>query len=128
MFQEPPAPLPPTPGTSVQAEAPAAPLYDERADGTLVIDLMRLVPPRPEEECVDEAADPLNPVIIVCDAVGRTSHRLGPQVGPVDDFAIAIPRARIKLSENAEAEANLIKQGVGGFDADGAEVKLKIDF
>ena len=25
-------------------------------------------------------------------------------------------------------EANLIKQGVGGFDADGAEVRLKIDF
>jgi hypothetical protein len=50
-------------------------------------------------------------------------------VGPVDDgFGSAIPRARIRLSENAEAEANLIKQGVGGFDADGAEVRVKIGF
>lgn len=50
-------------------------------------------------------------------------------VGPVDDgFGSAIPRAQIRLSDTASAEANLIKQGVGGFDADGAEVRVKIEF
>jgi hypothetical protein len=45
-----------------------------------------------------------------------------------DGFGSAVPRARIKLSDTASAEANLINQGVGGFDADGGEVRLKIDF
>ncbi len=45
-----------------------------------------------------------------------------------DDFAIAIPRARVKLSDTTSAEANLASTPVGGFDADGAEVRLKIDF
>lgn len=96
--------------------------------GPLVIDLTQFVPPPPAEECTDAPADPLTSEIVVCAATGP-APRLGPMVGPVDDgFGSAIPRARIKLSENAEAEANLIKQGVGGFDADGAEVRVKIDF
>lgn len=97
-------------------------------EGPVVIDLTQLVPPLPAQECTEDQPDPLNPAIIVCTETGP-APRLGPVVGPVDDgFGSAIPRARIKLSENAEAEANLIKQGVGGFDADGAEVKVKIDF
>ncbi len=97
------------------------------ATGGTVIDLTLLALP-PSEPCDDDQADPLNPVILVCADTGP-APRLGPVVGPVDDgFASAIPRARIKLSDNAEAEANLISQGVGGFDADGGEVRVKIDF
>lgn len=105
------------------------PLIDVPADDSrVVIDLTQFVPPPPAEECIDEPADPLNAEILVCAQTGP-APRLGPMVGPVDDgFGSAIPRARIKLSENAEAEANLIKQGVGGIDADGAEVRVKIDF
>lgn len=96
--------------------------------GDTVIDLTRLAPPPPAEPCDDDQPDPLNPVIVVCADTGP-APRLGPVVGPVDDgFASAIPRARIKLSDNVEAEANLIKQDVGGFDADGGEVRIKIDF
>lgn len=94
----------------------------------VVIDLTQFVPAPPSDRCPDAAADPFNPEIVVCTASGP-SPRLGPVMGPVDEgFASAIPRARIKLSDTASAEANLIKQGVGGIDADGAEVRLKIDF
>ena len=128
MIDEPPQP-PPSETTGALGEAEAAPLLmQERPDGSLVIDLTQFVPPPPAQECADDQPDPLNPAILVCTDTGP-APRLGPMVGPVDDgFGSAIPRARIKLSDNAEAEANLIKQGVGGFDADGAEVKVKIDF
>lgn len=97
-------------------------------DAKILIDLTQFVPPPPAEPCADDQPDPLNPVIVVCADTGP-APRLGPVVGPVDDgFGSAIPRARIKLSDNAEAEANLIKQGVGGFDTDGGEVRVKIDF
>jgi hypothetical protein len=126
MIDEPPAP-PPTPAIA-GAETPAASPDRVQQDGRLVIDLTRLVSPPPAPDCPNEATDPFNPEIVVC-AAAALSPRLGPQVGPVDDgFASAIPRARIKLSERAEAEANLAKTPVGGFDADGAEVRLKIDF
>ena len=119
---------PPFPETELGAKADASAIMPitQRADGTVVIDL--LLPPPPSEECVEEVADPFNPTIVVCRKT-TPSQRLGPVVGPLDDgFASAIPRARIKLSDKAAAEANVIKQGVGGFDADGAEVRLKIDF
>jgi hypothetical protein len=124
MIDEPPTPPP----AVAETETPTA-LRDQRqADGRVVIDLTRLVPQPPVTECAEGQPDPVNPEIVVC-AASTPSPRLGPVVGPVDDgFGSAIPRARIKLSDNAAAEANLINQGVGGFDADGAEVKLKIDF
>lgn len=125
MIDEPPA-VPPS--AIAATEAPAATVDGRQADGRVVIDLTQLVPPPAVEPCRDQPADPFNPEIVVCEATAP-SPRLGPMVGPVDDgFGSAIPRARIKLSDTASAEANLIKQGVGGFDADGAEVKLKIDF
>ena len=43
-------------------------------------------------------------------------------------FSAATFRARLKISDNAEAQANTIKKSVGGFDADGGEVRLKIEF
>jgi hypothetical protein len=47
----------------------------------------------------------------------------------VDDaFGSAIPRARIKLSDTASAEANVHNTPVGWFNANGGEVRLKIDF
>lgn len=101
-----------------------APLLEE----PVVIDLTQFVPAPPAEECTDEPADPLNSEIVVCAETGP-APRLGPKVGPVDDgFASAIPRARIKLSEHAEAQANLHNTQVGGFDANGGEVRVKIDF
>jgi len=126
MMDDPPPPAE-VPSAIVATQAPATPLMEQRADGTLVVDLMQLVPP-PPSDCVVDEPDPFNPEIVVCDTSAPT-QRLGPQVGPVDDgFASAIPRARIKLSENAEAQANVAKTPVGGFDADGAEVRLKIGF
>ncbi|WP_285711088.1 hypothetical protein [Erythrobacter oryzae] len=124
MIDEPPTPPP----AVAEIWAPAVPLDQLESDGRVVIDLTRLVPPPPAGECTDEAADPLTSEIVVC-AASTPAPRLGPVVGPVDDgFGSAIPRARLKLSDNAEAEANLINQGVGGFNANGGEVRVKIDF
>jgi hypothetical protein len=124
MTDEPPAPPPVTSETA----APAAPASAARAVGRVVIDLTQFVPPLPAEGCTDAPADSFNAEIVVC-AASTPAPRLGPVVGPVDDgFGSAIPRARIKLSDNAEAEANLINQGIGGFDAEGAEVRVKIGF
>lgn len=128
MIDEPPVPSAIPPAAETVGEATGMIAYSERADGSVVIDLTQLVPPPSAPDCPDEAPDPFNPEIVVCATTGPTP-RLGPVVGPVNDgFGSAIPRARIKLSDTASAEANLIKQDVGGFDADGAEVKLKIDF
>jgi hypothetical protein len=123
-----PTPPPPQPAPLVaEAEAPPAPAMQERADGALVIDLTQLIPP-PSSECVADDPDPFQPEIVVCKATGP-SPRLGPVVGPVDDgFGSAIPRARIKLSDKAEAQANATKPSVGGWNAQGGEVRLKIDF
>jgi len=97
-------------------------------DLKVAIDLMQFAPPPPAEECTDAPADPLNSEIVVC-ADSGTSPRLGPTVGPMDEeFGSAIPRARIKLSESAEAEANATAPAVGGINAQGGEVRLKIDF
>ena len=123
-----PPPIPPDPTVTV-AELPAVPADQLRADGTLVIDLTRLVPPRPQDDCGDAEPDPFNPEIVVCEAPAGPSPRLGPVVGPVDDgFGSAIPRARIKLSDTAEAQANATAPSVGGWNAQGGEVRLKIDF
>jgi len=128
MIDAPPVPPAPPPAAEAAGEAPAAPAYAERADGRVVIDLTQLLPEPPAPDCPDEAPDPFNPEIVVC-AASTPAPRLGPVVGPVDyGFASAIPRARFKLSEDAEAEANLINQGVGGINANGAEVRLKIGF
>lgn len=123
-----PAPPPAEPVRQVaEAKPPVQPAMQERADGTLVIDLTQLTPP-PPSECVADEPDPFNPEIVVCKATGP-SPRLGPVIGPVDDgFASAIPRARIKLSDKAEAQANATNPSVGGWNAQGGEVRLKIDF
>ena len=128
MIDEPPPQAPVLAAPAEDGTSAAAPVIAEKADGSVVIDLTRLVPPLPDEECVDAPADPLASEIVVC-AVTGPSPRLGPMVGPVDDgFASAIPRARIKLSETAEAQANLHNTPVGGFNANGGELRLKIDF
>lgn len=122
---------PPTTGTSVaapviEAEVPAQLPMTQRPDGTLVINLLPLAPP--PAECVAEEPDPFNPEIVVCRETAA-SPRIGPDLLPdVDDFGNAIPRARLKLSDTAAAEANAINKGVGGWNANGGEVRLKIDF
>jgi hypothetical protein len=121
-----PPPLEPAPLVA-EAEVPAAPAMQHSVDGSLVIDLTQLNPP-PRSECVADEPDPFNPEIVVCKATGP-SPRLGPVVGPVDEeFGSAIPRARIKLSDKAEAQANATNPSVGGWNAQGGEVRLKIDF
>jgi len=99
---------------------------EQRADGTLVIDLLPLAPP--PSACVAEEPDPLNPEIIVCRETAP-SARIGHDILPdVDDFGIGIPRAGIRLSGTATMEANTINKSVGGINANGGEVRLKIDF
>ncbi len=102
MIDEPPVPS----ETSAPAPAPATPApvaYAERPDGSVVIDLTRLVPPPPAENCAGDTSDPFASDIVVCEVAPR-SQRLGPVMGPVDEeFGSAIPRALLKLSENAEA-------------------------
>ncbi|MEL6530391.1 MAG: hypothetical protein AAFQ27_10545 [Pseudomonadota bacterium] len=118
-----------TAGSPEQASE-SLPAVTERADGTIVVDLTRLAP-RPEaQECIASDPNPLDNAIIVC-GEGATDQRVYSSYGPADEpgeFGSAIPRARVKLSDNVEAEANVIKKGVGGWDANGAEVKVKIDF
>ena len=99
-----------------------------RPDGSLVIDLTSLAPP--PTECIAEEPDPLNHEIIVCRDT-LLSPRLGADYGPTADEVVegsAVPRARVRLSDDAEAEANVINKGVGGFNANGGEVRVKIDF
>jgi hypothetical protein len=111
---------------SPAAEAPPVLPMQQRGDGTLVIDLMP--PAASGKACLASESDPFNPEIIVCEQALR-SPRITPNPLPeVDDFGNAIPRAQIRLSDTATAEANLINQGVGGFNANGGEVRLKIDF
>ena len=125
IVDDPPAPLPQPPATEiVEPHLPT----ELRADGTLVIDLTSLT--SDTTQCLDEEPDPLNPEIIVCRET-TTSPRLGADYGPSADELIegsAIPRARWKLSDDATLEANTINQGVGGFNANGGEVRVKIDF
>ena len=121
-----PPPAEIAPETEEGEVAPHLPM-EQRADGTLVINLLPLAPP-PAGECLSEESDPLNPEIVVC-RQSAPSPRIGPNVLPdVDDFAIRIPRARVKLSDTAAAEANATAPSVGGWNAQGGEVRLKIDF
>ncbi|MEM1195975.1 MAG: hypothetical protein AAGH57_07725 [Pseudomonadota bacterium] len=141
MFDDPPiepVPEPPAPSALVAQAPPTGNRIEDktgdrtlpsqtRADGTLVIDLMPLAPA--PQTCLEEAPDPFNPTIVVC---GRTEPdpRLGTVLPSTQDilFGSAVPRARLKLSDNSEAQANTIKKSVGGFDADGAEVRWKLEF
>lgn len=125
MTDLPPPPAEPVPILAESEVPPHLPMQT-RADGTLVIDLMPLAAPR--NPCAVSEPDPLNPEIVVCEAALRS-----PQIGPnplpeVDDFGNAIPRAQLRLSDTVSAEANALNQGVGGFNANGGEVRLKIDF
>jgi hypothetical protein len=123
-----PPPPPPPASDSVAAETGVTshlPM-EQRADGTLVINLRPLAPP--PTHCALEEPDPFNPEIIVC-----RETELSPRIGPemlveVDDFGSAIPRARVKLSDTAAAEANATAPSVGGWNAQGGEVRVKIDF
>lgn len=128
MTEPPPSPPDPPPlSAEIDAEAPVPSPMQQRADGTLVIDLTQLAPP-PPTECVADEPNPFQPEIVVCKDTGP-SPRLGKVIGPVDDgFGSAIPRARIKLSDKAEAQANATNPSVGGWNAQGGEVRLKIDF
>lgn len=133
MMDEPPALLPPPPPPQqvvMQAEQPAQSLTPPPPSDRVVIDLMQLAPAPLAEPCEETVADPLNAGIVVCTQADGPSPRLGPMVGPVDEeaFGSAIPRARIKLSDKAAAEANVHNTPVGGFNANGGEVRLKIDF
>ncbi|MBD2842233.1 hypothetical protein [Erythrobacter rubeus] len=128
MIDEPPPP-PVSPHEQVEAVEPHLPT-ETRADGSIAIDLISLAPP--PKQCAEEEPepDPFNPEIVVC---GETelSARLGADYGPTADEVIegsAVPRAKWQLSDNASAELNGTQTGVGGFSAQGGEVRVKIDF
>lgn len=135
MFDEPPVETPPPPAVEQVAavdtasDAPVSLPVEERADGSLLIDLTPLAPKPQAQECLDSDPNPLDDGIVVCREL-TTDQRLGPQYGPTDEvvFASAIPRAKVRLSEEATAEANAINKGVGGFNANGGEVRVKIGF
>lgn len=92
----------------------------------LVINLSPLAPP--PTQCELEEPDPFNLEIIVCWET-ESSPRIGPHIlTQVDDFGTAIPRARVKLPEHAEGQANATAPSVGGWNAQGGELRLKIDF
>lgn len=125
MTELPPLPSEP-PEILAEADVPSHLPVESRADGTLVINVLAPVPR--QQDCSNDEPDTLNPEIVVC-RDGGPSPRLGPMVGPDDDgFSSAIPRARIRLSDKAAAEANVHNTPVGGFNANGGEVRLKIDF
>lgn len=113
---------------AVEGVEPHLPM-EERDDGSVLIDLMPLVAPQPVADCLLPEPDPFNPEIVVC---GNTTPppRLRPQVGPTEEeeFGSAIPRAKVRLSEDATAELNGTQTGVGGFTSQGGEVRVKIDF
>lgn len=117
--------VPPAAETAETSAAAATLLL--RPAAPLVIDILAPAPSL-AEDCAAREADPFSPEIIVCQPA-KASPRLTKSIGPeIDDFGNAIPRARVKLSEHAEAQANLINKSVGGWNANGAEVRLKIDF
>ncbi|MFL0670252.1 MAG: hypothetical protein ACJLS3_02095 [Erythrobacter sp.] len=108
------------------ADPQPAPIATPRPAAPLVIDILARTPL--PEQCAGQEADPFNPEIIVCQQAApppRLSKSIGPEL---DDFGNAIPQARVKLSEHAEAQANLINKSVGGWNANGAEVRLKFGF
>lgn len=125
---------PPAPPVAIETPSEKANITDLPTvlndDGTLVIDLTPLaVPPT---ECAHKLAqpDPFNPEIIVC---GETvlSPRLGADYGPTADEVVegsAVPRAQFRLSDSAVVEANVANNAVGGFNANGGEVRVKIGF
>ncbi|MEM7667214.1 MAG: hypothetical protein AAF250_15265 [Pseudomonadota bacterium] len=102
---------------------------EERDDGSVLIDLMPLTTPPSVADCLLPEPDPFNPEIVVC-GNATPPPRLGPQVGPTEEeeFGSAIPRAKVRLSEDATAELNGTQTGVGGFTSQGGEVRVKIDF
>ena len=94
---------------------------EEREDGSLVIDLMPL-----NEQCQDTQPDPINPTIVVC-RTRNTDQRVDNQP-PVDAFGNAIPRARLKLSENSALSLDAKEKAVGGHTANAALVTVTVDF
>lgn len=128
MIDEPPVPAEAVLSVVEHEASATAPEPDQRLGDRVVIDLLQLVPPPPPPVCEPDEPDPFNPEIVVCHT-SEVSQRLGPKVGPEDDgFASAIPRARVQLSETTAAEANATNPSVGGWNAQGAELRLKIDF
>lgn len=135
MQDVPPADLPPEPPSTVvqdvQTDAAEAPLaIEERDDGTVVIDLKPLAPKPVEEECIESDPNPLDNGIVVC-GKATTDQKLTSEYGPVDEpdeFASAIPRAKFRISDDATGELNATNPTVGGFNAQGVEAKVRIDF
>ena len=101
-----------------------------RADGSLLIDLKPLEAKDRPEQCIATDPNPLDNGIIVCRTL-TTDQRLGEtHTVTVEDitFGSAIPRAKFRIAEDATAEVNGTAPAVGGFNAQGAEVRIRIGF
>ena len=103
---------------------------EQRADGTLVIDLLPLAPP--PSACVAE-----NPTLSILKSSsaakpGAFRARIGPRIflPDVDDFGIGIPRRRhlrlIRYGNDARPTPST--RASEASNANGGEVRLKIDF
>ena len=82
------------------------------------------------EECIETDPNPLENGIIVC-RVLTNNQRLGEaHTVTADDvvFGSAVPRAKFRIAEDATAEVNGTAPAVGGINARGTEVRIRIGF
>lgn len=115
---------------SVQNDVQSHLPTQEREDGTIIVDLAPLAPKPQTEECIEPDQNPLDAAIIVCRDL-TTDQRITPAFGPADEpgeFGSAVPRAKFRISDDATGEVNATNPSVGGWNANGGEVKVKIDF
>ncbi|MGB3472932.1 MAG: hypothetical protein WBA51_19115 [Erythrobacter sp.] len=129
MLDAPPAVIIELPEEAPEEVAPHLPMEDA-ADGTLVIDLMPLAPKAQPQKCIESDPNPLENAILVCRDL-TIDQRFGPEYGPTnepDDFGSAVPRAKFRISDDATGEVNATNPSVGGWNAQGAEARIRIDF
>ena len=129
MFDTPPA-VPIDLSDTEQAQVESHLPMKEQADGSLLIDLKPLEAKDRDEPCVQTDPNPLQNGILVCRRV-TTDQRLGPtqDVSAKDVVeGSAIPRAKFRIAEDATGEFNATNPSVGGFNAQGTEVRIRIGF
>ena len=108
----------------ITAEASSQPRIEEKADGSVVVDI--LTPPA-ESQCVEEEPDPFQNEIVVCRDIG-SQNRLSAVPTPSDQEGQGMKKAEIHLSENSVLSITGEQKSVGGTPANAAMINLKIKF
>jgi hypothetical protein len=125
-----PPPVPIDLSETAQAQVETHLPMEERPDGSLVIDLTPLENKDRVEQCVQTDPNPLENGILVC-RVLTTDQRLSESRDVSSDdltFGSAVPRARFRLSKDTAGEINGTAPSVGGWNAQGTEVRIRIGF